>query len=102
MNPQKDEGAGIVYDDPVSGPTKRYTHLTYGMGFRVTREMWEDDLYGKMKKMPKALGRSALYAGAVRFPHEVLMQARRQSRGRHALGGRNLGLFRTLARLFRG
>jgi phage major head subunit gpT-like protein len=56
--PQKNEGAGIYYDDPIQGYKKRYTHTTYGMGFRVTREMWEDDLYGKMKKMPKGLGRS--------------------------------------------
>lgn len=56
--PEKAEGVGIFYDDPIQGYDKRYTHKTYGMGFRVTREMWEDDLYGKMRKMPKSLGRS--------------------------------------------
>ncbi len=56
--PEKEEGVGITYDDPIQGYDKRYTHKTYGLGFRVTREMFEDDLYGKMKKMPKALGRS--------------------------------------------
>ncbi len=56
--PEKDEGVGIVYDDPIQGYPKRYTHKTYGLGFRVTREMWEDDLYAQMKKMPKALARS--------------------------------------------
>lgn len=56
--PEKEEGVGIIYDDPIQGFTKTYTHKTYGLGFRVTKEMWEDDLYGKMKKMPAALGRS--------------------------------------------
>jgi len=56
--PEKEEGVGITYDDPIQGFDKRYTHKTYALGFRVTREMWEDDLYGKMRKMPKSLGRS--------------------------------------------
>ena len=56
--PQKNEGSGITYDDPIQGYNKRYTHVTYGLGFRVTREMWEDDLYSIMKKMPRALARS--------------------------------------------
>lgn len=56
--PEKNEGVGIFYDDPIQGYDKRYTHKTYGMGFRVTKETWEDDLYGKMRKMPSALGRS--------------------------------------------
>ena len=59
--PVKNEGQGIVYDDPIQGFDKRYTHDTYGMGFRVTREMYEDDLFGKMSKMPKALGTSMKY-----------------------------------------
>lgn len=56
--PEKDEGSGITYDDPIQGYNVRYTHRTYGLGFRVTREMWEDDLYNVMRKMPAALGRS--------------------------------------------
>lgn len=56
--PDKEEGVGIIYDSPIQGYNKRYTHTTRALGFRVTREMWEDDLYGKMRKMPKALSRS--------------------------------------------
>ncbi len=56
--PEKDEGSDITYDDPQQGFDVRYTHTTFALGFRVTREMWEDDLYGKMNKMPSALGRS--------------------------------------------
>lgn len=55
---EKAVGRGVTYDTTYNGWTKRYTHLTYGLGFSVAREMLEDDLYGKMKKMPKALGRS--------------------------------------------
>ena len=39
---------------------KRYVWATYGLGFRITQEMLEDDLYGIFgNKMSKALGRSA-------------------------------------------
>lgn len=58
---EKTESIGISYDDPIQGYDKRYTHVTYGLGFRVSREMYEDDLYGKMNKMPKALARSIRY-----------------------------------------
>ncbi len=56
--PEKAEGKSISYDDPLEGYLKRYTHTTYGLGFMVTREMFEDDQYRKMRAMPKALGRS--------------------------------------------
>ncbi len=56
--PQKPEGESIQYVDPVTGTTKRYTHKTFGMGFRVTEEMYEDDLYNLIKKMPKGLAKA--------------------------------------------
>lgn len=56
---QKAEGAVYTFDEPLSGDTIRYTHLTYGLGYRVTEEMMEDDLYGIMKKMSSELARSA-------------------------------------------
>lgn len=59
LMPVKQEGTGILYDDPIQGYDVTYSHVTYGLGFRVTKEMWEDDLYGKIKKMPRALARSA-------------------------------------------
>lgn len=55
----KEEGDPVFFDDPVQGYDVTYTHVTYALGFRVTREMWEDDLYGKIKKMPRALAKSA-------------------------------------------
>lgn len=56
--PEKPEGVGIIYDDPIPGYSKRYTHTTFALGFRVTRELYEDDMYGIIRKMPKGLGKS--------------------------------------------
>jgi len=56
----KGEGAPITYQDAIQGILKRYIWTTFGLGFRITEEMMEDDLYGIMgAKMSKALGRSA-------------------------------------------
>lgn len=56
----KPEGGPFAYQDAIEGTAKRYTWMTYALGFRVTEEMMEDDLYGTMgNKMSKALGRSA-------------------------------------------
>lgn len=41
----KGEGAGVEYDNETQGYVQRYTHVTYGLGFIVTKEMYEDDLY---------------------------------------------------------
>lgn len=56
----KPEGGSVNYQDAIQGTVKRYTWSTYALGFRITQEMMEDDLYGIMGgKMSKALGRSA-------------------------------------------
>ena len=55
----KPEGGSITYDSQRQGFTTRYTHVTYGLGFIVTREMFEDDLYKVVgKKRAKALAMS--------------------------------------------
>lgn len=56
--PQKTEGNPTQFQLPVQGTKRRYTHLSYGLGFRVTAEMMADDLYGPMRKASKGLGRS--------------------------------------------
>ena len=56
----KVEGGPITYQDLAQGIPKRYTWTTYALGFRITQEMMDDDLYGIMgNKLAKALGRSA-------------------------------------------
>lgn len=57
----KPEGTNITFDDPLKGNVVRYTHQSFGLGFRVTREMWDDDLYNIIRQMPEELGRSASY-----------------------------------------
>lgn len=41
----KPEGSSISYDSERQGFTTRYTHLVYALGFIITREIMEDDLY---------------------------------------------------------
>lgn len=41
----KKEGMSIAYAGSNQGYIHRYTHVTYGLGFIITREMLEDDLY---------------------------------------------------------
>jgi len=56
----KNEGSAVSYDSARQGFTTRYTHTDYGLGFVITRNMYDDDLYGVIgKKKAKALARSA-------------------------------------------
>jgi phage major head subunit gpT-like protein len=41
----KAEGAPFTYDTERQGYIQRYTHVEYGLGFTITRNMVEDDLY---------------------------------------------------------
>src|SRR4051812_7431643 len=43
---EKVEGAKVTYQDILQLNTKRYLWSTYALGFRITQEMLEDDLYG--------------------------------------------------------
>ena len=48
----KGEGAPISFDSSRQGFTSRYNHVTYALGFIITREMYDDDQYdvvGKLK-----------------------------------------------------
>lgn len=66
----KPEGGSVIYQNILEGAVKRYSWMTYALGFRITHEMAEDDLYGTFgNKLSAALGRSA------RNNQEVLMHA---------------------------
>jgi hypothetical protein len=58
--PTKPEGSSTKMDEPVQGGSLRYTHQSYGLGFQVTIEMWQDDKYGIMKRV------SQDFAGSIR------------------------------------
>lgn len=52
------EGADMVYDQGVQGFDKTYLHTQYGLGFKVSRIMVDDDRFGVIKKIATDLGRS--------------------------------------------
>jgi len=41
----KPEGQGVQYDTEIQAFITRYTHIVYGLGFIVTQEAFDDDLY---------------------------------------------------------
>lgn len=46
----KPEGSPIKFDNARQGFTTRFTHVVYGLGFVITREMVEDDQYDVIGK----------------------------------------------------
>jgi hypothetical protein len=56
--PVKPQGQGVAYQDPIQGYKQSLTHVAYGLGFIVTKEMYEDDLYGEIRALPRALAMS--------------------------------------------
>ena len=47
------------YEDPTGTDIVQYRHKTFSKGFVVEKEMYDDEQYGQIKKMAKALGISA-------------------------------------------
>jgi hypothetical protein len=41
----KGEGQSITYDSSGQGPATTFTHVTYGLGYIITREAMEDNQY---------------------------------------------------------
>lgn len=58
---EKPENTPIVYTNMLQGGDKRYYHLTYGLAVRTSKELYDDDKYGIIKKVPVALARSERY-----------------------------------------
>ena len=57
--PVKDEGSAIEYDNAQEAFTARYNHETVAMGFSITEEAIEDNLYDRLaSRYTKALARS--------------------------------------------
>lgn len=63
----KTEGSGIAYDDTEQGFISRYTHVTYGLGFIITREMYEDGI-----AVTVALRRANALAFSIRQTKEII------------------------------
>ena len=65
--PVKSEGAAIAYDNAQEAWTARYTHETIAMGFAITEEAVEDNLYDSLSsRYTKALARGMAYTKQVK------------------------------------
>jgi len=60
--PVKNEGSAIAYDNAQEAWTSRYNHETIALGFSVTEEAIEDNLYDSLSaRYTKALARAMAY-----------------------------------------
>ena len=50
LAPIKSEGQGVAYDSEMQGFTTRYTHIAYALGYIVTKEELDDNLYLELSK----------------------------------------------------
>jgi hypothetical protein len=50
LAPVKSEGSGTTYDSEIQGFTTRYTHVAYALGYIVTKEELDDNLYESVSK----------------------------------------------------
>jgi hypothetical protein len=65
--PVKNEGAAIAYDNAQEAYTARYNHETIAMGFSITEEAMEDNLYDSLSaRYTKALARAMAYTKQVK------------------------------------
>jgi hypothetical protein len=65
--PVKSEGAAISYDNAQEAFTARYNHETVAMGFSITEEAMEDNLYDSLSaRYTKALARAMAYTKQVK------------------------------------
>ena len=65
--PVKPEGSAIAYDNAQEAWTARYNHETIAMGFSITEEAVEDNLYDSLSsRYTKALARAMAYTKQVK------------------------------------
>ena len=65
--PVKNEGSAIAYDNAQEAWTARYNHETISMGFSITEEAIEDNLYDSLSsRYTKALARAMAYTKQVK------------------------------------
>ena len=65
--PVKNEGSAIAYDNAQEAWTARYNHQTIALGFSITEEAIEDNLYDSLSaRYTKALARAMAYTKQVK------------------------------------
>ena len=96
--PVKSEGAAIAYDNAQEAWTTRYSHETIALGFSITEEAIEDNLYDSLSaRYTKALARGMAYTKQVKAA-SVLNNGFSSS----YVGGDNVSLFNTAHPLVSG
>jgi hypothetical protein len=87
--PVKNEGSAIAYDNAQEAFTARYTHETIALGFSLTEEAIEDNLYDSLSgRYTKALARAMAYTKQVKAANVL-------NNGFSATGGDGVALFST-------
>jgi hypothetical protein len=67
MAPDKDEGDSLTYDSATEAWVARWVHVTVAMGFSITEEAIEDNLYDKLSaRYTKALARAMAYSKQIK------------------------------------
>jgi hypothetical protein len=93
----KTEGQGITYDTAQEAFTARYTHTTYALGFAITEEAIEDNLYIPVAgRYTKALARSMAHT------QEIVAASILNNGFTSGLGGDGVVLFSTAHPLVNG
>jgi len=96
--PVKNEGSAIAYDNGQEAFTARYNHETIALGFSITEEAVEDNLYDSLSaRYTKALARAMAYTKQVKAA-SVLNNGFSSS----YLGGDGVALFSTAHPLVSG
>lgn len=58
-SPVEGELETVTLQDPMEGYKARFTHLKYGLGYQISQELVDDDMYNQIKEFPSALARSS-------------------------------------------
>ena len=56
----KGEGENVIYDDVLPGQTKAVSPVRFALGYKITEEMLNHELYGLVERFETALMRSAV------------------------------------------
>lgn len=94
--PVKNEGQGLAYDNAQEAWTARYNHETIALGFSITEEAIEDNLYDSLsKRYTKSLARAMAYTKQVKAAYII-------NNGFAGSGGDGVPLFSTAHPLVNG
>ena len=96
--PVKNEGSAIAYDNAQEAFTARYNHETIALGFAITEEAMEDNLYDSLSaRYTKGLARAMAYTKQVKAAAVI-----NNGFSNNYLGGDGVSLFSTAHPLVNG